>query len=47
MANAAGRLLGTVLSGFLYQQYGLNACLWFSSGLLLLTFAISFALPKQ
>ncbi|MDF0534721.1 organoarsenical effux MFS transporter ArsJ [Shewanella sp. A32] len=47
MANAAGRLLGTVLSGLLYQQYGLNACLWFSSGLLLLTFIISFALPEK
>ncbi|MFQ6371561.1 organoarsenical effux MFS transporter ArsJ [Shewanella sp. YIC-542] len=47
MANAAGRLLGTVLSGVLYQHYGLNACLLFSSGLLLLTFAISWALPRQ
>lgn len=27
MANAAGRLLGTVLSGALYQWQGLNACL--------------------
>lgn len=31
MANAAGRLLGTVLSGWLYQQYGLTSCLWVSS----------------
>lgn len=28
MANAAGRLLGTLLSGYLYQAYGLEACLW-------------------
>lgn len=27
MANALGRLLGTVLSGFIYQQFGLTACL--------------------
>lgn len=28
MANAAGRLIGTLLSGYLYQAYGLTACLW-------------------
>lgn len=28
MANAAGRLIGTLLSGYLYQAYGLAACLW-------------------
>lgn len=28
MANAAGRLIGTLLSGYLYQAYGLEACLW-------------------
>ncbi|TMO85294.1 organoarsenical effux MFS transporter ArsJ [Pseudoalteromonas spongiae] len=27
MANACGRLFGTVLSGLLFQQYGLTACL--------------------
>ncbi|MFT5117012.1 MAG: putative MFS family arabinose efflux permease [Kiritimatiellia bacterium] len=31
MANALGRLLGTVLSGYLYQAYGLSACLIVSS----------------
>jgi MFS family permease len=30
MANAMGRLIGTVLSGWVYQQYGLEACLWVS-----------------
>ncbi len=30
MANAAGRLTGTVLSGALYQWQGLEACLWAS-----------------
>ncbi|MCF6433961.1 organoarsenical effux MFS transporter ArsJ [Pseudoalteromonas sp. MMG022] len=41
MANAMGRLLGTVLSGAIYQVYGLEACLWFSSLLLLFTVFIS------
>ncbi len=31
MANAMGRLIGTVLSGWVYQSYGLEACLWLSS----------------
>lgn len=31
MANAMGRLIGTVLSGWVYQAYGLEACLWISS----------------
>ena len=30
MANAMGRLLGTVLSGWAYQ-WGLTSCLWISS----------------
>ncbi|WP_286262148.1 organoarsenical effux MFS transporter ArsJ [Thalassotalea atypica] len=30
MANAMGRLIGTVLSGWVYQEYGLAACLWIS-----------------
>ncbi|MBL4742657.1 MAG: MFS transporter [Idiomarina sp.] len=43
MANAAGRLLGTILSGWVYQQWGLTACLVISTLLLLLsTVAISF-----
>ncbi len=45
MANAAGRLLGTVLSGALYQAFGLLACLWGSVGLLLLAALISTRLP--
>lgn len=31
MANAAGRLIGTILSGWLYQVAGLEATLWVSS----------------
>ncbi|MGM7318840.1 organoarsenical effux MFS transporter ArsJ [Idiomarina sp. ST10R2A5] len=47
MANAAGRLLGTILSGWVYQQWGLVACLMISTLLLLLsTTAISF-LPER
>ncbi|TMN93697.1 MFS transporter [Pseudoalteromonas phenolica] len=34
MANAAGRLTGTVLSGVMYQYYGLSACLLVSSVML-------------
>ncbi|WP_243832747.1 organoarsenical effux MFS transporter ArsJ [Oceanimonas baumannii] len=36
MANAGGRLLGTLLSGWVYQQAGLIACLWISCGFLLM-----------
>ncbi len=36
MANAMGRLLGTVLSGWLFQAYGLILCLVVSSIMLLL-----------
>lgn len=32
MANAGGRLTGTVLSGLLYQTQGLQGCLWWSGG---------------
>lgn len=31
MANAAGRLVGTLFSGLIYQQYGLTACLLVST----------------
>jgi len=42
MANAAGRLLGTVLSGLIYQTYGLLACLIASAMMLLSSALISF-----
>lgn len=47
MANALGRLSGTILSGWLYQLYGLTACLMMSSIFILLSAFISLALPKQ
>lgn len=31
MANAGGRLVGTVLSGWIYQVYGIVGCLWVSA----------------
>lgn len=47
MANAMGRLIGTVLSGLVYQWAGLAACLWVSFAFLVLTSVISIALPKH
>ena len=47
MANACGRLAGTVLSGALYQWQGLDACLWASACLLLAAGTISLLLPRE
>ncbi|MFP3977010.1 organoarsenical effux MFS transporter ArsJ [Marinobacter sp. KMM 10035] len=47
MSNAAGRLLGTILSGWVYQVYGLEACLWISSGLLAAAALLSLMLPER
>jgi MFS family permease len=47
MANAFGRLLGTVLSGVLYQWQGLEVCLWASVALVLAAGALSRALPRR
>ncbi|GHG01626.1 organoarsenical effux MFS transporter ArsJ [Thalassotalea marina] len=47
MANALGRLLGTVLSGGIYQLYGLAACLIVSFCFLLIAAAISAFLPRK
>lgn len=46
MANAMGRLIGTVLSGWIFQVAGLAACLWVSFAFLALTTLISIKLPK-
>ena len=46
MANAAGRLTGTVLSGWVYQTQGLEGCLWWSTAFVLAAALISFKLPK-
>ena len=45
MANAGGRLLGTILSGAVYQWLGLEGCLWFSVALVLIAATISLWLP--
>lgn len=45
MANAMGRLLGTLLSGLLYQLGGLQACLLTASAMVALATLLSMALP--
>ncbi|KID58755.1 MFS transporter permease [Pseudoalteromonas luteoviolacea] len=47
MANAMGRLLGTVLSGLVYQFYGLEACLLISSAMLVLASLFTYGLSKR
>ncbi|MGO1693232.1 MAG: organoarsenical effux MFS transporter ArsJ [Marinobacter sp.] len=47
MSNAAGRLLGTLLSGWVYQGYGLEACLWISAGLVAMAALLSLMLPHR
>jgi predicted MFS family arabinose efflux permease len=45
MANAGGRLLGTILSGAVYQWLGLEACLWVSVVFVLVAATLSLRLP--
>ncbi len=45
MANAAGRLIGTLLSGWIYQSYGFVACLWSAALFILIACLLSLALP--
>lgn len=52
MSNATGRLIGTLLSGFVFQlagqgSAGLQACLWISALFLLFTTLISLRLPRR
>ena len=46
MANAGGRLAGTVLSGWVYQRHGLVGCLWWSTAFVLAAALLSFRLPE-
>ena len=46
MANAGGRLTGTLLSGLIYQTQGLQGCLWWSAGFVLLAALLSIPLMK-
>ena len=45
MANAGGRLAGTVLSGWVYQTHGLEGCLWWSCLLVVAAALLSLGLP--
>ena len=47
MANAGGRLAGTVASGALYQVYGLDACLWVSALLIAFGSLTALFLPQE
>lgn len=47
MANAGGRLVGTVLSGWVYQQSGLTGCLWWSVAFVVAAGVLSFRLPSH
>jgi len=46
MANAAGRLTGTVFSGLIYQSHGLEGCLWLSSVFIIFAGVLSMYFPK-
>jgi predicted MFS family arabinose efflux permease len=46
MANAGGRLTGTIISGWAYQVYGLEGCLWWSAAFVLAAALLSFRLPE-
>jgi len=46
MANAAGRLLGTLLSGVVYQWADLSGCLWSSMALVAAAGLLSLKLPR-
>lgn len=45
MANAMGRLIGTLLSGWIFQLYGLQACLSISFLFIILAAILSMKLP--
>ena len=47
MANATGRLIGTVLSGYLFQVAGLSGCLWVSALFLAIAAVVSLRLPSN
>jgi len=47
MANAAGRLVGTILSGWAYQQWELVGCLFISAIFLGFSLLLSTKLPMQ
>jgi predicted MFS family arabinose efflux permease len=46
MANAAGRLVGTLASGVMYQLAGVGGCLWASTAFALAAALVSLGLPR-
>jgi predicted MFS family arabinose efflux permease len=47
MSNAAGRLVGTLISGLMYEAGGLLGCLWASAAFALGAWALSLMLPHK
>lgn len=47
MANAGGRLIGTILSGWGYQAYGIIGCLWISTAFLGMALCLSLPLSSN
>ena len=47
MANAGGRLMGTVLSGYVYQTFGMEACLLFAVAFILMSAALVLRVPSS
>ena len=45
-ANAAGRLMGILLSGYLTQIGGMAGCLWGSAAMLAICFGVTMLLPS-
>jgi hypothetical protein len=46
MANAGGRLIGTILSGITYQLYGLIGCLLVSAAFIVIAGGLALRLPR-
>jgi len=47
MANAGGRLVGTLLSGVMFQWYGVAGCLWASVAFAATAGIVSLSLPRK
>ena len=47
MANAGGRLMGTVLSGYVYQTLGMEACLMFSTVFIIISAGLVLRVPSS
>lgn len=47
MSNAAGRLLGTLLSGLVFQAAGMLGCLWTSAAMVAVAAAAALWLPRH